>query len=411
MCTPKTSIEREVDRLHRQLPELGIRQKNWALKHCTKAEWATQRRYGRKCDIEHFIIATTKGDWQVLRHFYLYAFYNRRKELTGTEFLPVMEQWYRHGDYVFYSRTRNGMTYCNDSWAHNSDMAIRRGSMESRCLSDPREIPYCEVRFERVTEQFKYILDFGNCNIGKVYRAVNTDPIWETILKQNPEEYIWCARNWITDDKRKTAAVKVARRHHYNYRVTEWKDLVDNLIYLGMDYRNPHFVCPADLLAMHDDVLRRTIAKRKRLSEKQMAEAQIRAERARLARIQQDTEAREAYPKMRNRFFGVIIEGKGIEIKCLQSVEEFMEEGKEMHHCVFGNAYYDTKKHPNSLILSAKKDGQRVETIEVDLRDYHIVQSRGKYNQNTPYHDTIVQLMQDNMDAIRKADKRRRKAV
>lgn len=415
MCTPKTKIEREVDRLHRQLPALGIRQKNWALKHCTKAEWATQRRYGRKCDIEHFIIATTKEDWQVLRHFYLYAFYNRKQELTGTEFLPVMEQWYRNGDYVFYSRTRNGFSYCNDAWSRSSDMAIRRGRMETAYLLDPRELGYCEVRYERVTPQFQYIHDLRNCNIGKVYRAVNTDPIWETILKQNPEEYIWCARNWITEDKRKSAAVKVARRHRYDYRRPEWSDLLDNLIYLGKDYRNPHFVCPTDLHAMHDDMMHQATAKRERLSEKRMAEAQIRAERARLERMKREEERRQnaitEYPKARNRFFGVIIQGQGIEIKCLQSVEEFMEEGMEMHHCVFGNAYYDTKRHPNSLILSAKKDGQRVETIEVDISDYHIVQSRGKLNQNTPYHDTIVQLMQDNMDAIRKADKRRRKAV
>lgn len=414
MCTPKTKIEREVDRLHRRLPKLNKRQIKWAIDNCTNPEWA-HKYNGKNTSIEHFIVATTKNDWQVLRHFYLYGTY-RRGELVGTEFLDVMEQWYRKGNYVFYSRPRFGMSYCNDAWCRTQPMSIKRGSMESHCLIDPRELGYCDVLYDKVLPQFSYIYDLHNCNVGKVWRAVNIDPIWETIFKQNLDEYTWCAKKDITISKQKTIAVKVARRHHYDYQSSEWLDLLENLIYLRKDIHNPHFVCPTDLRAMHDEIGLQARLKREGISRKQY-EARERErlhaiQQAELARIEREKKAREAYPKARSRFFGVLIQGQGLQIKCLQSVEEFMQEGEAMHHCVFGNAYYDTKKHPNSLILSAKTDdGKRAETIEVDLRDYTIVQSRGKCNQNSPYHDTIIKLMNDNMDMIREANTRKRKAV
>ena len=71
-------------------------------------------------------------------------------------------------------------------------------------------------------------------------------------------------------------------------------------------------------------------------------------------------------------------------VHVLQSVDEFYEEGKEMQHCVFSNAYYNKEY---SLILSATINGKRIETIEVSLKTFQIVQSRGLCNANTEYHD------------------------
>ena len=74
-------------------------------------------------------------------------------------------------------------------------------------------------------------------------------------------------------------------------------------------------------------------------------------------------------------------------------------EGNAMHHCVFACGYYDKD---SSLILSAKdRAGNRVETIEVSLKTYQVLQSRGVCNSNTQYHDKIIQLVNDNMNLIR----------
>lgn len=87
-----------------------------------------------------------------------------------------------------------------------------------------------------------------------------------------------------------------------------------------------------------------------------------------------------------------------IQIKVLQSIQEFIKEADIMHHCVFSNQYY---KKENSLILSAEVDGIKQETIEVSLKDMQIIQSRGKYNKVTEYHDEILQVVKDNMYQIK----------
>ena len=79
-------------------------------------------------------------------------------------------------------------------------------------------------------------------------------------------------------------------------------------------------------------------------------------------------------------------------------MQEHLEEGVAMHHCVFDNAYYLKE---NSLIFSATIEGRRIETIEVNLDTLKVVQSRGVCNQNTEYHDQIVNLVNANKRLIR----------
>lgn len=74
-----------------------------------------------------------------------------------------------------------------------------------------------------------------------------------------------------------------------------------------------------------------------------------------------------------------------------------------MHHCVFVNNYY---AKADSLILTARDaEGKRLETIEIDLKDFRIVQSRGVCNRNSPKHDEIVKLMTDHMGEVRRLAK------
>ncbi len=71
----------------------------------------------------------------------------------------------------------------------------------------------------------------------------------------------------------------------------------------------------------------------------------------------------------------------------------YIDEGAELHHCRFSNEYYLKE---NSLILSATIEGKRIETITLQ-----VIQSRGVCNQNTPYHDQIVSLVNANHQLIR----------
>lgn len=104
---------------------------------------------------------------------------------------------------------------------------------------------------------------------------------------------------------------------------------------------------------------------------------------------------------MRSRFFGLSFHGQNVTIVCIKSVDEVAEEGTLLHHCVFNNGYY---KKPDSLLLSARDNSTQkpVETIELDLKTFRILQSRGHCNQDSPFHKEILSLVNNNMTAIRK---------
>ena len=65
---------------------------------------------------------------------------------------------------------------------------------------------------------------------------------------------------------------------------------------------------------------------------------------------------------------------------------------------MFSNSYFLKK---NSLILSATIDGKRIETVEVSLKTFEVMQSRGLNNSNTEYHDRIIRLVNENINLIR----------
>ena len=77
------------------------------------------------------------------------------------------------------------------------------------------------------------------------------------------------------------------------------------------------------------------------------------------------------FKELKSKFFGIAFTDGTIQVHVLESVQEHLEEGVSMHHCVFSNAYYFKE---DSLILSATIEGKRIETIEVSLRTLEGVQ-------------------------------------
>ena len=57
------------------------------------------------------------------------------------------------------------------------------------------------------------------------------------------------------------------------------------------------------------------------------------------------------------------------------------------------------------------KKGNRIETIEVDIKNYKLVQSRGVCNLMSDRHEEIINLVNSNMYLIQKANTETRKVV
>lgn len=183
-------------------------------------------------------------------------------------------------------------------------------------------------------------------------------------------------------------AVRICERNGYIVEdASLYVDYIDLLEYFGLDTHNAKYVCPADLPKAHDRLLKR----KERIEEKK----RIEAEREKL----QEMDMR--YKSHIQAFMGVQFGNRDIQIAPLRNVEEFLEEGIAMHHCVYAMSYYDVTEHPNSLIMSAKdRNGKRLETIEVDTTTWKVVQSRGVCNQSSPYHDEIIKIVTNYMPML-----------
>lgn len=105
------------------------------------------------------------------------------------------------------------------------------------------------------------------------------------------------------------------------------------------------------------------------------------------------------YAEMKSKFLDLVFSDGVLRIQVQQSVQEFYEEGKAMHHCVFTNDYFKKK---DSLVLSARIGDERIETVELSLETMQIIQSRGVCNENTRYHNQIINLVKQNIRLIRR---------
>ena len=112
-----------------------------------------------------------------------------------------------------------------------------------------------------------------------------------------------------------------------------------------------------------------------------------------------EKENEDKFIALKSKFFGLVIADNELTIKVLESIDEYYEEGRKQDICVFGAGYY---RKENSLILSARIDGEIIETVEVDLKTLKVVQCHGKYNKDTEYHDRIINLVNSNAKLIRK---------
>ena len=172
-----------------------------------------------------------------------------------------------------------------------------------------------------------------------------------------------------------------------------YDDYIRLLDYFHLDTHNAHYVCPKNLKKEHD----------KLVEKKRKIEAKIRAEEERKERIERMFRMKQdilSFIRRIQPFLGMEIKDEGIVIRPLESVTQFYQEGKAMHHCVYQNEYY---KRKDCLILTAQKDGKRLETVEVNIKTFKIIQSRAVCNKTSDYHDKIIEMVNRNMGLIRRA--------
>ena len=396
---PRTKTEREAISLSHKLGEIGKRD-NARLIRNTYGSCKYEDMYNR-C---YAVINQSYKGWQVLRYFRIDRHGKREISYSTWE---VFQLWNKVGEKQILIARQRAFHYYVDAFLYSSPLEIRHNPEYCASWLHFTDVGISYMYDKSIDGTYKYCDDLIPTNERKQwYRFLSVDKFAETILKQRHDLAEYMLANNITD-KAYIQAVRIMFRHNYvptNEGHTAYNiyfDMLHNMKYIGCDLANPHFVCPDNLMHTHDWALRA----RQALEAKRNAKAEQEKE---IRRIKREMDINERYVKTHSCYLGVHIADELISCHVLQSVDEFYEEGTAMHHCVYANRYYDK---PNSLILSARIDDKRIETVEVDLKQYKVVQCYGACDKFTLYHDRIVNLVNSNMDIIKQCINNKQLAV
>lgn len=274
----------------------------------------------------------------------------------------------------------NGMSYNYDQWVYNSDLKVRgcksykgeaRLAIDGRWIAPSKRIlPALRLRGYYGKLMPVSVQDIATALLKLPHRSQA-----ETLLKAKQMELFHSIVNSPARVMHHWPVVKICLRNNYRVdNVKLWVDHIEMLEDMGIDTRNAKYVCPSDLRAEHQ----RLIAAKQRITKRKEA----------AKRLAEMNESNVDYIERMQRYFGITIATKeGLIIEPLKTVHDFYNEGLLLNHCVYESEYY-TKE--NSLVLSARLNGEAIETIEVDLQKRKVVQAYGSNNQPTQYHNAIV---------------------
>lgn len=346
------------------------------------------------------VIGVHEG-WQVCRHFLVEKTVGRGKAPVHA-YNEAVQNWIGpKGQYVVVARTV-GSGYWLDAWNFDRPMEIRDNRREiyggyrvnkyevAGTWVYPHRAVLPELRRNGYSAKLTARRALADIPESEMIRMLLRDHDAEWLVKNR--QWALLAYKWRRGYRQGCMpyahSVRIAIRNRYAVKdAVMWMDYLDALAYFGKDTRNAHYVCPADLKAEHDRYVR---LRRK-------AEAALAAKKE----LEQLGERDKAYQAMKGMYFGVCFGNERMAVTVIRSVSEMMEEGQRMHHCVFVNKY---DQRPESLILSVKDtEGNRLATVEVDLRTFRVVQCRGVQNKKPEAYDEIIGLVKENMENIRRA--------
>jgi DNA-directed RNA polymerase subunit RPC12/RpoP len=425
---PRTKHERLVAELSSKLPEITEAQIRWGKKHCfphnayrckdemwcsecgkmwvdvtgqkegyIKCPYCGERlevKVSRKTKdnaVSYLTVVTTSGDFQVLRHFYT-ARYARKERDTHYFIDEVCQQWITSDNKEIVIAKAMNMG-CR-GWIHTTDMSLKQsGNIYYPHSYDIDGYVYPKVNVLPILRRNGLRTSFHGVTPAVLIRGLLGENKYAEMLIKTRQyamlEFYMCrgglSHPWV---------VNICNRNGYIIKDgSMYDDYLRLLDYFHLDTHNAHYVCPKNLKKEHD----------KLVEKKRKIEAKIRAEQERKERIERMFRMKQdilSFIKRIQPFLGMEIKDEGIVIRPLESVTQFYQEGKAMHHCVYQNEYY---KHKDCLILTAQKNGKRLETVEVNLKTFKIIQSRAVCNGTSDYHDKIIELVNRNMGLIRRA--------
>jgi len=323
---------------------------------------------------------TVIEEFQVIR-IWEFDKYSKSYSYPGIHTRELFQHWiHPSGQHEIMSVNIGGFGY---GFSHGIEMEIRHD--HDRYY--PSSYVYPEKKILPIVKRngYKHVSGFSDAWLMHALLAYNKA---ETLFKAG--QYYLCAAMESSYKRERIEKywpqIRICMRN--NFIVKNPSDWFDHLRLIqdefDLDIYNPKYICPKDFKKVKQHYIDK---RNKRVRERQ----KIEQEKAYL-------KDNNKYIRDKSRFFDIVISKGDLTITPLKSLDEFREEAQALHHCVFSPTYYNDK---NSLILSAKKKGERLETIEFNLKGLNVEQSRGLENKPTRYSKRILELMNENVKLIK----------
>ena len=336
-------------------------------------------------------LAEVVGDWQVFRYFYIASTSRLGQPAALCRPVEVIRRWYnvaQGGKEVVWSIGITGMMA--SVWNFNAPLSLK-DERNSTTYYGTRNYKYIPDAWIPGGTWHK-LLKRDGCKGEGTVRLLNMAPHEVvpafsfpqiiTLVKgrhyKMARYYSGGVENGFRELREDWPSIKVALRNGYTPSDPQiWHDLLHYLRNLRRDTLSPRWICPVNLRLAHD------------LAERTYVRQETR--RRNEERKREIAQAGKRYAKKVAAFAGIRLDGVGVSISVLPTVEDVRIEGERMHHCVFNAKYYAVE---TSLLLSAKNtEGGRLETIEFDLETGKVLQSRAACNRVSPKHDEILAVM------------------
>lgn len=188
-----------------------------------------------------------------------------------------------------------------------------------------------------------------------------------------------------------TAAKICARNKYIPTDKEKYINYLEDCIYLSKDLHNAYYSCPKDL--------NQAYLKMKKLADRKRKEAR---EKAELERRLQDERSKVLYAERAARFAHLVLGlSNGVHVIVCPTFEDMVEEGKAMHHCVGKGGYF--KKEDTIIMFVRGLNGERISTIEYNLKDFAIRQNRGLQNCTPAFFEQVNALVNANKEKFQAA--------
>lgn len=345
-------------------------------------------------EVNYMTVATVCGEYQVLRHVYCMRFSRKEDAYLHYFFCEVVQEWISEDG----KRTvmAKPMNTGSNGWLYSEPLSIKNEYGSSYYFSDGYAIygevypVYPQVDILPVLKKYGLKKSFFNCVPSKLIRTLlQGSNDYELCIKTNQISMLQHLSRQGSYQIKYKPSFNICNRNNYIIKdASIWEDYLDLLVYFGKDVRNAYYVCPKNLNKVHDALMQKKQKQRADRDRKEAIKAAIKKKEDILN-----------FYREKMKFFGIEIKEGDITIHPLESITQFYLEAKAMHHCVFSNRYYQKS---DCLILSARdSQGNRLETIEVNLKTFEIIQSRAVCNNVSEYHDAIIKIVKKNMNLIR----------